>query len=304
MAILEGRFGYFCRAECKQAYLRAQGRPPEEHVVTARPPEVTRSHVSRPHGQPVTQHLPDDPLQPLDVSSLILPHRPDLEPIRATIPPPKAPPQSHGWSRAGSRRRTDALAAFDAIGIVCGVLVPAIGLLGPVVDWARIPLILAAWTALALRVLVQGRDAADPHPLVVLVPAAGAVVAACWASAIHEPRAVSLAVFAALSCATAVAVEMVVERARIRVRAARDRIGRALDVRVRIAHGDDKIDRPASEVRPGEPIVVEPGELVGVDATVTAGEARVVPWLGANVELVRREGDPVLAGARVVSNAL
>jgi len=182
--------------------------------------------------------------------------------------------------------------------------VPAIGLLGPVVDWARIPLILAAWGALAIRVLMQGRDASDPHPLVVLVPAGGAVVAACWAGASHEPRAGSLAVFAALSCAAGVAVEMVVARARARVRAARESIERALDVRVRIAHGDDRTDRSASEVRPGEQIVVEPGELVGVDATVTAGEARVIPWLGAKLELVRREGDPVLAGARVVSNAL
>jgi len=49
---------------------------------------------------------------------------------------------------------------------------------------------------------------------------------------------------------------------------------------------------------------VEAGELVGVDGIVTAGEARVVPWLDAPVEVMRGEGDPVVAGARVVSSRL
>ena len=40
VAVLEGRFRYFCHADCKQAYLRAEGRPLEEDVATAKPPEV------------------------------------------------------------------------------------------------------------------------------------------------------------------------------------------------------------------------------------------------------------------------
>jgi cation transport ATPase len=60
----------------------------------------------------------------------------------------------------------------------------------------------------------------------------------------------------------------------------------------------------ASEVRPGEQVVVEAGEMVGVDGTVVAGEARVIPFLGATVERMRQPGDPIWAGARVVSNGL
>jgi Cu+-exporting ATPase len=203
-----------------------------------------------------------------------------------------------------ANRRSDALAVIDAMGIVVGVLVPAIALLGPAADAARVPLVVLSWLALLSRVVLMGRHPADPHVILVLAPTAGAVAAACWSSAVHDPHAAELAVFAALSCAAAIAVEVLVGRARCRVEAARARIERALDVRVRALQGDVRIDLPASEVRPGEQIVVEPGEVVGVDATVTAGEARVVPWLGATAELVRREGDPIFAGARVVSNGL
>jgi cation transport ATPase len=61
---------------------------------------------------------------------------------------------------------------------------------------------------------------------------------------------------------------------------------------------------PAAEVRPGEQVLIEAGETIGVDAIVTTGEARVVPWQGARTEMVKREGDPVVAGARVVSSRL
>ena len=47
VAVLGGRFRYFCRSECKQAYLAAVGRPQEEEVATIRPPEVTPSFPAR-----------------------------------------------------------------------------------------------------------------------------------------------------------------------------------------------------------------------------------------------------------------
>ena len=286
VAILEGRFLYFCGAECKRAYVHARGLTPEENVVTARPPEVAPKN-GIPGDVRVEAHVP--------VS---------LPPSRPPSPLPSAAPRQGRDVRRGVTERDAALGVLDVAGIICGALVPAIGLLGPIAVFARVPLLLLSWGALVLDVARQRRDAAAPHPLVVLAPATGATVAACWASAAHEPHAVALTVFAALSCAASVVVERIVDRARFRVRAARESIERALDVRVRIARGDEKTQMSAAEVRPGEQIIVEPGEIVGVDATVTAGEARVVPWLGARMELVRREGDPVLAGARVLSNTL
>jgi P-type Cu+ transporter len=325
VAILEGRFRYFCQAECKQAYLHAQGRA-QEDVDTASPPGVcdangltngeadNHARLNLPMmAEPAAPQSPAPHPQEsrgsgfssaLSLRSSVRTPKPPIDPSRAPVPTPGVAAPLAERLAARSQRRTTALAALDALGIVCGVLVPATGLLGPMANAARVPLALAAWAALMVRLISRGRDPADPHPLVVAVPATGAVAAACWASAMGDPGTVALTAFGGLSCAVALVVEVLVERARLRVRAARERIARALDVRVCAVQGEDRIDLHASEVKPGEQIVVEPGELVGVDATVTAGEARVVPWLGAQMEMVRREGDPVLAGARVVSSRL
>ena len=52
------------------------------------------------------------------------------------------------------------------------------------------------------------------------------------------------------------------------------------------------------ELRPGEEIRVEQGEIVPVDLVVTRGEATVLPWLGASSTTPRREGVAIVAGAR------
>jgi cation transport ATPase len=114
----------------------------------------------------------------------------------------------------------------------------------------------------------------------------------------------AIAGLAGMACAGFVVVERLVGRARERVAASRERIEKCLDVPVRVMHAGAPVNLPASEVRPGEHFVVEAGDLVGVDAIVSGGEARVVPWLDAGIEITRREGDPVVAGARVVSSRL
>ncbi len=315
MAVLEGRFRYFCHADCKQAYLRAEGRPLEEDVATAKPPEVAlitqavNGHGSVKAAPTFPAAIPPPSLRPPPSSSRsrVAPTfdlREDVDPRpsqRETLLSDAQPVRRD--ARADSRRE-QAIPVVEIAGIAMGAFVPAIELLGAVADSARVPLVLASWVALAVRVALPRRDPSDPHPAVVLAPTAGAVVAACWAGAVHDPRAVAVAVLAGLGCAVAIVVEMLVTRARVRVAAARERVERALDVRVRVIHGDDTIALPASEIRPGEQIVVEAGELIGVDAIVTAGEGRVLPWLDADVEVVRGEGDPVVAGARVVSNRL
>jgi Cu+-exporting ATPase len=299
VAVLEGRFRYFCNAGCKQRFLSVEGLPQEEDVATAAPPDVAPVHDTHREdiaNPPRTQRVPiaarpaDPPPQPPPAVSVI--EGPRL-PEQARAEPPRVPPS---WLRA--------LPAIDSVGIVLGVFVPAIGLLGAIADVVRIPLVLASWGMLALRITISDRDPADPHPAVALLPSAGAVCAAFIAHALGDPKEVAVAVLAGLASAGAIAAEVLVARSRVRVRAARERIEGQLDVRVRVVRGDDTVERSAFEVRPGEQVVVEAGEVVGVDATVTAGEARVRPWLDAETEVVRREGDPVVAGARVTSSRL
>src|SRR5579883_1704661 len=274
VAVLEGQFSYFCEAECKATYLSAQGGQLDEPVRTLAPPAgVVESHPAEDAAGRGEQAADDAP-------------------------------GAAGASIPGAQGRRATSSALDAVGIASGALVPAIGLLGPAASVARLPLALASLASLLARAVLFARDSADPHPLVVLAPVVGAAAAACYALAVADPHAPSLLVFAALSSAAAIAVEAMTARARARVAAERERIERALDVRVRVLHADGPVELPASEVRAGEQVVAEAGEVVGVDAMVTAGEARVVPWPGAPMQVVRREGDSILAGARLVTSRL
>ena len=350
VAILEGRFRYFCRAECKQQYLRSQGRPPEENIATARPPEVAQAFalqasparrprpgapprpavgelaappaavvgaVAAPLREPAASRptLPspeaavaaraDTAGAPLPSSAREVAPAPAPVPVPAPVPAPRSLLQSSPRvSLRSSPAKDRSIPALDAAGIALGALVPALGLLGPSADVVRLPLVLASLLALAARVTLTRRDLADAHPLVTLLPAGGAALAACWAAGVKDAHTVSIAVLAGLACAVGIAIDLLATRARARVAAVRDRVLSALEVSARVLRGDQIVIVPAHEVRPGEQIVVEAGETVGVDAIVVAGEARVEPWLDAGTETVKRDGDPLVAGARILASRL
>jgi cation transport ATPase len=286
-------FQYFCRLTCKEDYLRALGELGHGDAPTARPPAVFLDESPPPSPPPSTGPAAEGP--------------------NGKAPPGAARDASPDVARAATafagsppvrRRREALLAVLDGLGMVAGVLAPAIALLGSIADVVRLPLVIGAGCALFARIALARRDPADPHWTLVAAPTGGAVVAACWAQAEHAPHAAAVAVLAGLAATSAIAVERLVARARVRVDAGRERIHRALDLRVRVIRGDGTALVPASEVRAGEQVLVEAGEIVGVDASVVAGDGRVLPWLDARAEVVKREGDPVVAGARVTSNPL
>jgi Cu+-exporting ATPase len=64
------------------------------------------------------------------------------------------------------------------------------------------------------------------------------------------------------------------------------------------------VDAHADDLRQGEEVVIEQGEVVPVDATVVAGNATVRPWPSATASATRDEGDPIVAGARVLEGRL
>jgi len=295
VAAIEDRgFHYFCRAACKDEYLRARGRPPEDDVETAAPPAVVEVEVIPERASPLVAYVPAPSDPPPDSAGL-------SERLAVT----QAPAPRRKSVLASSARPSDrASNIIDAVGIIAGTLAPAIGLLGSVADAARPPLVVAAWGMLLLRVQGARRDAADPHPWVVLGPTAGAAVAAVWAHLEGDPRDAAVSAFAGLACAVAIAVEALVARARGRLQVARERLEQELDVTARVIHGDETVPLSAYDVRPGEQVVVDAGEVVAVDAAIAAGEARVVPFLDASTEVVKREGDPIVAGARVLSSRL
>lgn len=64
----------------------------------------------------------------------------------------------------------------------------------------------------------------------------------------------------------------------------------------------DHVD--VATIRTGEEIIARRGEVVAVDGVAQAGEARVLPFPQATTPVRRGAGDPVLAGARIVSGSL
>jgi cation transport ATPase len=303
VAMLDGGFRYFCRAECKRAFLHAEGRSTQEEVATAAPPAVAPSvpPPSRPASRPPPRAAEPQPVRKPEPEA-----EPELQPEReaAAVQSPPSSRVVRARPKPVSGRLEMILSLIDATGLIVGALVPAMALLEPMGERARLPLVFAALAALCTRVAMAPRDASDVHPLLLLAPSAGATAAACWAAVVHDARAPSIAVLAGLSCAAGIAIEMLVTRSRARTAAARDGIERSLELTTRVLRGDETHVVPAADVRPGEQIVAEAGDTLGVDATVTAGEARVVPWLDARGEVVKRDGDPIVAGARVVSNRL
>ena len=300
VAILAGRFHYFCGSACKAHYQLVNGGPSPDDVATAQPPEVA---FGQPSMRPPAASMPSihPSTQPAASS------KPSIPPSMPAAAPAGEDPGIEAGAdsaKAAAPRAERLQLAVDCAGVALGVLAGGVQLLGGAADVARVPLAAAAWLALVVRCARAPRDPADPHPLVVLLPAGVAVLAAAGAALVHDPRAVGISVFAGLASAVAIAVERLVCRGRVRVVLARERIERALDVEVKLLHGDNVATIPASEVRPGEQIVVDTNEIVGVDATVIAGEARVAPWLDARTIVVKREGDPIVAGARIVTNRL
>jgi cation transport ATPase len=148
------------------------------------------------------------------------------------------------------------------------------------------------------------REPTDVHPGLVVAPGAAACILAVWSFVARDPIAEEAATFAGVVVTGIAAAIALLERTRHSVEVERSHIDDMLDSGAR-RKSTDRGPAPAGDaVRPGEEVAVEAGTVLGVDGTVIAGEAVVIPWIGAPEPVRRREGDAVLAGARVVTGRL
>jgi hypothetical protein len=212
VAILRGRFHYFCRFECKRAYLRAQ-----DDFETQRPPSVAPRDVALTLPTIDVTFGVDAPApvieaekteDSLSVDIVIEPESPPV-PAPAALQAPANPvaPRILPQHDASSTERRKVMIS-DSMAIACGALgallvlgsstLLAGGIIGSVVG-------VLVWV---LRVAVRRRDDADEHVLVVSGPPVGAAIASVWALATRDPHASSIALLAGLSTAAVALVDL------------------------------------------------------------------------------------------------
>lgn len=344
VAIYDGLFLYYCNATCKALHLRSIAAHLGEDVPTLDPPAVAErflahaatipagmgpfvggeanggrgqaSFESNGHAGVVEPGF-IEPAIASAVENSVAPATEVAPPALVAVPGPatlRSPPLAVMTTvsespasgervrapKATSKERTRSVAS--AVGLVAGALVPLLAI-ADVGLGARLAFAVIAAGAFFVRLAVVPRDLADASPLVVAAPVLFSAAVAAASYAAGDPRAAAITVLAGLSASVAVAVEEAVARARAGVDAARARIRTALDVPSRVVRAGGAAEI-AFEVKSGETVLLEAGDVVGVDGRVSSGEAVVVPWHEASVEMDKREGDSIIAGARVVSGRL
>lgn len=225
---------------------------------------------------------------------------PSRSPLLASSPAPSRPSPRVSFARYLST-------ITPIVGIGAGVLSAVVSLAGDAASETRLPLALAASFVLVVQSVLRPRDRSEPSSLVTTIPIliSAAVAVVTHAGAASNPRVEAYASFVGLAAAGALLVDFLLARARRDVAIARARDAAGLAVRVRlVGAGDETEEVDASQVKPGEQVLVEPGETIGVDGIVTAGTAEVVPFVDSPAVISKREGDAVVAGASVVSGRL
>ncbi|MFC1642305.1 HAD-IC family P-type ATPase [Myxococcota bacterium] len=161
-----------------------------------------------------------------------------------------------------------------------------------------------AFAALVAEYLTRRHEPNELHPVALLAAPFGVTAAAVAARiAVHRMTGQAIMLAGLVIVSSAVSLWLV-SRFRRPYDLDREQLRQALDGSAHRVLGEDVLAVPASDLRPGEEIVVESGQVVPVDGTVLAGQAMVWPWLGAKATVASGEGDSLVAGARIQEGRL
>jgi Cu+-exporting ATPase len=341
VAILDGRFQYFCDERCKrELYLQSSGRAPLPSEVETREPPQVSGVASSPGGSSVPVSATRTVALEVDRAARPpLPSDPPLEEPPTTLPSVAVSPPVAGTDDPlassepdGPRERVPTLPSVDdsrepvaedgvtaakpvrprlrlppwvtGAGVASGGLAALVPLAGQSADALRIPLASLAVLAVVVRAVFDPHEEEAPHPAIAVLPVVLGLLAVYWGLATRDAQTLGIASFAGLAASCVLIAGSLMERASAPTRKARERIVRGLEGDVRVVRGDRSVRASPFEVKPGEPVGVEAGETLGVDGVVAAGTAMVLPWLDAPTAVKKKEGDPLIAGARVASGRL
>jgi P-type Cu+ transporter len=301
VAIFDQKVHYFCnRAVCRAAYL---GEP----VASPPPSDILESPLAEEDaGAPI-----EDAFAPLSPDEG-LPEPPPALDGEGPIEPLSRMILHDAPGRVDPPEGRDVGALLLVLAVVAGTLTVSLSLLGtaPLSILARIVLGGVGATMLVGRALTTERDASDPNLMPLLFAPVASVGVALWASfgkdAALAGEATSLAGFIVTAAAVGA---WLIESARRGVTGERMWLDRHLAVPGRRAPdrergAESKPKDKVFDLKPGEQVVVEAGEIVPVDLAILEGEVEILPWTFATTPVWRKAGDPIVAGARVVSGRL
>jgi cation transport ATPase len=203
-------------------------------------------------------------------------------------------------------QETDISSLLLVLAVAGGMLSVALSLAGTSLGAlsARLVVVSVSMAALGAEAIAGRRDPTEPHPATLLAAPVLATATGIVARVSHFADASAAATLAGIVVATAAGSTWITRRARRPLDAEREQIALTLSQPGHRVVGDDTVGVRAADLRPGEEIVIEPGEAAPVDATITAGSARVLPWLGSKTSATRTEGDTIVAGAVVLEGRL
>jgi cation transport ATPase len=291
------RFCYFCSVECESKFRDDADSHPRPKAVTA----------------PIEAPLPSFEDKNWDAEL------PEPEPEASLEAPPDlgetaAFTASSDEPDAG---RDSAAIEDPALSVDAGTLLLSLAVLGSMLSLvlaltgsselslaARLVVAAVATAALVAECAIGHRTATELHPLATLFAPVSAVAAAIALRLSEQSEAESAIGLAGVITLCASLSLLLVRRARRPLELERLQLQAALDQPGRRIENGEIASTSAADLRPGEEIVVEAGDVLPVDATVTAGSAQVLPWLGAKTQVERREGDSLVAGTSVIDGAL
>lgn len=282
VAIFANNFHYFCDYSCRVHYLT-------QHPELVRPTPKT----SLPPGpQALAQSLPTlDDAEPVafDADTELL-NVDEQAAIGATPAVPKSDP--------------GAILLVSAT--VTGVLAIALALTGTGLLALTIRLAMACLgvVLLVIRSSLSPRTPSDPHPAALLSPAVAAAIIALWARMVGHEIADESAVLTGLIVVSTGTSLQLIEQVRRGPMHRISTIQQVLDAPARRVTPSGYAIVASNQLRPGEELVIDAGEVVPADVVISAGEATVLPWLGAQSATSRVAGQSLVAGSRVVTGRL
>ncbi|HSU39992.1 MAG TPA: hypothetical protein VLJ38_10495, partial [Polyangiaceae bacterium] len=300
VAFVRERFRYFCSAACCERYgsdVYATPLPVPAPRVGHAPAGAPRVATSEPAASnPATAPEAARAVAEIARATSVGEELERLPRPRVSTSPP--PPAVASTSEPRSASASGLLLLLAGLG---GVLSMGLVLAGGsrTVLAARVVLAAVACAALVTERATSPRDPAELNAAVfAAAPVAAAGIA--WGTLVlGDARAADAALLTSvIVCLGALSVALL-RRARRPIDAARERLVAVMSTVSRRVVDDGTVEAHALDLRPGEEILVEAGDVIPADATVTAGSGTVYPWLDAKATHAVREGDTLLAGGRV-----